>query len=418
MSLTTIAPTDAALRTSLDTTLRERVRSEGLDPQRDTAALRRLATRVVREHDERSLTGVVAPVADPDAVVESLVADLAGFGPLQPYLDDPEVEEIWINDPSRVFIARAGRHELTPVVLTRAQVAELVERMLKSSGRRVDVSSPFVDAMLPGGHRLHVVLEGISKGFSAVNIRKFVVRAARLTDLVERGTLTPQAADFLDASVVAGLNIVVCGATQAGKTTLLNTLAAAIPGGQRVVSAEEVFELDFRHADWVAMQTRQSGLEGTGEIVLRDLVKEALRMRPSRIIVGEVRAAECLDLLLALNAGLPGMTTLHANSAREALTKMCTLPLLAGENIAAKFVVPTVASSVDLVVFVDLDRHGRRRVSEIVSVSGRVEGDTIETQPLFVRRGDELVRSAGEPPRPERFERAGIDLARVSGGVD
>ena len=293
-----------------------------------------------------------------------------------------------------------------------------MERMLKSSGRRVDVSSPFVDAMLPGGHRLHVVLEGISKGFSAVNIRKFVVRAARLTDLVERGTLTPQAADFLDASVVAGLNIVVCGATQAGKTTLLNTLAAAIPGGQRVVSAEEVFELDFRHADWVAMQTRQSGLEGTGEIVLRDLVKEALRMRPSRIIVGEVRAAECLDLLLALNAGLPGMATLHANSAREALTKMCTLPLLAGENIAAKFVVPTVASSVDLVVFVDLDRHGRRRVSEIVSVPGRVEGDTIETQPLFVRRGEELVRIAGEPPRPERFERAGIDLARVSGGVD
>lgn len=141
-------------------------------------------------------------------------------------------------------------------------------------------------------------------------------------------------------------------------------------------------------------------------------------MRPSRIIVGEVRAAECLDLLLALNAGLPGMATLHANSAREALTKMCTLPLLAGENIAAKFVVPTVASSVDLVVFVDLDRHGRRRVGEIVSVPGRVEADTIEAQPLFVRRGEELVRISGEPPRPERFERAGIDLARVSGGVD
>jgi pilus assembly protein CpaF len=413
MSLMT--STDEAIRPDLDAALRERVRHEGLDPQRDVTSVRRLAARVVREHDERSLTGAVLPVADPDAVVESLVADLAGFGPLQPYLDDPGVEEIWINEPSRVFVAREGRHELTPVVLTKVQVAELVERMLKSSGRRIDVSQPFVDAMLPGGHRLHVVLEGISRGFSAVNIRKFIVRAARLDDLVAMGSMTPDAARFLRACVIAGLNIVVTGATQAGKTTMLNTLAAAIPGGQRVVSAEEVFELDFRHADWVAMQTRQSGLEGTGQVVLRDLVKEALRMRPSRIIVGEVRAAECLDLLLALNAGLPGMATLHANSAREALTKMCTLPLLAGENISSRFVVPTVASSVDMVVHLDLDAHGRRTVVEVVSVPGRVEGDVIETEPIFVRRGDELVRAGGAPPRPERFDRAGIDPTDVLG---
>lgn len=413
MSLSTA--TDDAIRPDLDAALRERVRREGLDPQRDVGAVRRLATRVVREHDERSLTGSVLPVADVDAVVETLVADLAGFGPLQTYLDDPEVEEIWINDPSRVFVARGGRHELTPVVLTKAQVAELVERMLKSSGRRIDVSRPFVDAMLPGGHRLHVVLEGITRGFSAVNIRKYVVRAARLDDLVAMGSMTTEAARFLRACVIAGLNIVVTGATQAGKTTMLNTLAAAIPGGQRVVSAEEVFELDFRHADWVAMQTRQSGLEGTGEVVLRDLVKESLRMRPSRIIVGEVRAAECLDLLLALNAGLPGMATLHANSAREALTKMCTLPLLAGENISARFVVPTVASSVDLVVHLDLDVNGRRRVAEIVSVPGRVEGDVIESEPIFVRRGDDLVRASGAVPRPERFRRAGIDPADLVG---
>jgi pilus assembly protein CpaF len=413
MSLMT--STDEAIRPDLDAALRERVRHEGLDPQRDVTSVRRLAARVVREHDERSLTGAVLPVADPDAVVQSLVADLAGFGPLQPYLDDPGVEEIWINEPSRVFVAREGRHELTPVVLTKVQVAELVERMLKSSGRRIDVSQPFVDAMLPGGHRLHVVLEGISRGFSAVNIRKFIVRAARLDDLVAMGSMTPDAARFLRACVIAGLNIVVTGATQAGKTTMLNTLAAAIPGGQRVVSAEEVFELDFRHADWVAMQTRQSGLEGTGQVVLRDLVKEALRMRPSRIIVGEVRAAECLDLLLALNAGLPGMATLHANSAREALTKMCTLPLLAGENISSRFVVPTVASSVDMVVHLDLDAHGRRTVVEVVSVPGRVEGDVIETEPIFVRRGDELVRAGGAPPRPERFDRAGIDPTDVLG---
>lgn len=205
--------------------------------------------------------------------------------------------------------------------------------------------------------------------------------------------------------------------TQAGKTTMLNCLAAAIPGGDRVVSAEEVFELRFPHPDWVPMQTRQAGLEGTGEVRLRDLVKEALRMRPSRVIVGEVRAEECLDLLLALNAGLPGMCTIHANSAREALVKMCTLPLLAGENISARFVVPTVASSVDLVVHLGIDTHGTRRVNEIVAVPGRVESDVIETEPVFDTVDGDLVRVGGMPPRPERYERVGVDLRRLLGSA-
>ena len=224
-----------------------------------------------------------------------------------------------------------------------------------------------------------------------------------------------RAAAFLTASVRAGLNILVAGGTQAGKTTMLNCLAAAIPGGERVVSTEEVFELRFPHPDWVPLQTRQAGLEGTGEITLGDLVKESLRMRPSRLIVGEVRAEEAMHLLLALNAGLPGMCTIHANSAREALVKVCTLPLLAGENISARFVVPTVASSVDLVVHLGLGHDGRRTVQEVVAVPGRVEGDVIETEPIFLRRGDDLVRAGGMPPRPERFERAGIDLNRILG---
>lgn len=400
----------------LDQHVRELVRREAVDPQRDAAVVRRIAEGVVRAHDDRSLTGQVAPVPDVESMVGELVARVSGFGPLQPFLDDPAVEEVWINDPSRVFIARDGRHELTNLVLTAAQVQELVERMLKSSGRRIDLSQPFVDAMLPEGHRLHVVLEGISHGFSAVNIRKFVLRAARLRDLVELGSMTAPAAAFLEASVRAGLNILVAGGTQAGKTTALNCLAAAIPGGERVVSAEEVFELRFPHPDWVALQTRQSGLEGTGEIRLRQLVKESLRMRPSRIIVGEVRAEECLDLLLALNAGLPGMCTIHANSAREALVKMCTLPLLAGENISARFVVPTVASSVDLVVHLGIDEHGVRRLNEVVAVPGRVEADVIETETIFERRGGELRFTGGRPPHPERYERAGVDLHRILAG--
>jgi pilus assembly protein CpaF len=277
------------------------------------------------------------------------------------------------------------------------------------------VSRPFVDAMLPEGHRLHVVLEGISRGWTAVNIRKFVLSAVRLHDLVELGSLTPPAASFLEASVRAGLNILVAGGTQTGKTTMLNCLAAAIPGGERVISAEEVFELRFPHPDWVAMQTRQAGLEGTGEIRLRDLVKESLRMRPSRILVGEVRAEECLDLLLALNAGVPGMCTLHANSAREALVKMCTLPLLAGENVSARFVLPTVAASVDLVVHLGLDQHGVRRVNEIAGVPGRVENDVIEVEPVFERRSGELCRAGGMPPRLANFERLGIDVLSLIG---
>jgi pilus assembly protein CpaF len=158
----------------LDADLRAAVRAEGVDPQRDVSVVRRLAADVVADHDQRSLTGVVRPVDDPEGTVEELVARLSGFGAIQRYLDDPTVEEVWINDPSRVFVARGGRHELTPTILSTEQVQELVERMLKSSGRRIDVSQPFVDAMLPQGHRLHVVLEGISRGFSAVNIRKLV----------------------------------------------------------------------------------------------------------------------------------------------------------------------------------------------------------------------------------------------------
>jgi pilus assembly protein CpaF len=265
--------------------------------------------------------------------------------------------------------------------------------------------------MLPDGSRLHVVIPDITRESWAVNIRKFVLRAHSLDELVQLHTLSASAGRFLEAAVVAGLNIIVAGGTQAGKTTLLNCLTAAIPGRERVITCEEVFELQVPLPDVVAMQTRQPNLEGTGEVRLRRLVKEALRMRPDRMIVGEVRQEECLDLLIALNSGLPGMCTIHANSAREAVTKLCTLPLLAGENVTHQFVVPTVASCVDLVVHTTRDLAGHRRVREVVAVPGRVEGDVVETADIFVTRDDRLVRADGWPPHAERFARAGIDLA-------
>ncbi len=410
-----VLPAAATALDHVDAEVRELVRRQGLDPAVDPGPVRALAREVVADYAERSASSSLPPLADPEGVLRDVLDRVAGFGPLQRWFDDPEVEEIWVNEPGRVFVARRGRSELTTTVLGAGQLADLVERMLRTSGRRVDMSTPFVDATLPDGSRLHVVIPDITRRHMAVNIRKFVLQAHSLDELVALGTLTPQVARFLEGAVAAGLNILVSGGTQAGKTTLLNCLCAAIPARERVITAEEVFELRVPLPDVVSMQTRQANLEGAGEIPLRRLVKEALRMRPSRLVVGEVRQEECLDLLIALNSGLPGMCTLHANSAREAVVKMCTLPLLAGENIGHAFVVPTVASSVDLVVHVGTDASGHRRVREVVALPGRAEGAVIETADVFTTREGRLVRAEGYPPHPERFAAAGFDLPALLG---
>ena len=395
---------------TVEAEVRELVRRRGIDPLVDSVAVRRLVDEVVAEYDERSFASTLPPLVDPSQAAQSVFDAVAGFGPLQRYLDDPGVEEIWINEPGRVFIARRGQSELTTTILNDGQVRDLVEKMLKTTGRRVDLSTPFVDAMLPDGSRLHVVIPDITRKHWSVNIRKFVLTANSMDELVQLGSVTKQAARFLEASVAAGLNVIVAGGTQAGKKTLLNCLASSIPGRERVVTCEEVFELRLPLPDVVAMQTRQPNLEGTGEIRLRRLVKEALRMRPDRIIVGEVRQEECLDLLISLNSGLPGMCSIHANSAREAIVKMCTLPLLAGENVSHAFVVPTVASCVDLVVHIGKDAAGHRRVREIVAVPGRIEGDVVETADIFTSRAGRLVRADGYPPHVERYGWIGGDL--------
>lgn len=285
--------------------VRELIRVRGLDPARQAGEVRRLVDAAVQDYDDRSLLGSLPALGHLERAAKQVFDSVAGYGALQPLLDDPSVEEVWINSPGEVYVARDGRSELTALNLTTEQIRDLVERMLKSSGRRLDLSSPFVDAALPDGSRLHVVIPDVTRRHWAVNIRKFIVRATRLEHLVELGTLTPQAAKFLSAAVAGGLNILVSGATQAGKTTLLNCLAASIGARERVVTVEEIFELQLPLRDVVGLQCRQPNLEGTGEIPLRRLVKEALRMRPDRLIVGEVREAESLDMLIALNSGLP-----------------------------------------------------------------------------------------------------------------
>jgi len=333
------------------------------------------------------------------------------FGAIAPFMSDPTIEEIWINSPERIFIARAGKSELTNLLLTSEDVRNIVERALMWSGRRLDLSHPFVDARLPDGSRLHVAIPEITAQHWAVNIRKHLMRNLGIDDLVERGVMTPFIATSLKNSVRAGLNILVSGGTQSGKTTMLNALAGAIPRTERVVTIEEVFELSPQLPDVVALQTRSANLQGEGEIPLRRLIKESLRMRPSRIIVGEVREAEALDLLIALNSGLPGMGTLHANSPRDAIIKLQTLPLLAGENISHKFIAPTVASAFDLIVHVTLDHNGMRRINEISALTGRYENDRAEIETLWGWNGRDYDRGIGTLPHPDKFAAMGAPLS-------
>ncbi len=317
------------------------------------------------------------------------------YGPLFPFISDPSIEEIWINAPERVFIARNGRSELTNLLLTADEVRNLIERALMWGGRRLDLSQPFVDARLPDGSRLHVAIPEITSQHWAVNIRKHIMKHSQLDDLAEIGVMSVEISRFLKEKVSEGKNVLVSGGTQAGKTTLLNALVSAIPSNERVITIEEVFELKPLLPDVVAMQTRGSNIQGEGEIELRRLIKEALRMRPSRIVVGEVREAEALDLLIALNSGLPGMGTIHANSARDAIMKLQTLPLLAGENISQKFIAPTVAAAINLIVHISLSSKGVRRVQEISQLTGRIENDRVEIATLYKWNGDDYEKGLG-----------------------
>lgn len=311
-------------------------------------------------------------------------ARVAGFGALQPLLDDPEIEEVWVNRPNEVFVATAGGHQRIDLELSADDLAALVEKMLRASGRRLDRSTPFVDASLPDGSRLHVIIPSLTRDHWSVNIRKFGGAILTLDDLRQIGSLTGAQHEVLRAAMSGGKNVLVSGATQAGKTTLLCAMLAELTrpefeGQERLVSVEETFEIRSSLTDWVALQARQPNLEGIGEVSLRRLIVEALRMRPTRLVVGEVRQAEALDLLIALNSGLPGLCTIHANSGEDAVQKLATLPLLAGGNISRDFVVPTIASCVDFVVHCSQVSPGVRKVKEVRSVSLNEAGGGLVT---------------------------------------
>ncbi len=332
----------------------------------------------VRRENERSLRDPVA-----HEVSESEVSQrISGFGPLQPLLDDPSIEEIWINEPTAVFVARSGRHERIATDLTVDELRTLVERMLRHSGRRIDISQPFVDASLPDGSRLHVVIPPITREHWSINIRKFSRSVRTLDDLVARSTVTPDAGELLSNAVRRGHTVLVSGATQAGKTTMVCALLDELESAERIVTVEETFEIASTHIDVVGMQCRGASLDGVGEVTLRRLVKEALRMRPTRLVVGEVRGDEALDLLVALNSGIPGLCTIHANSAADAVRKLVTLCQLAG-GVSEVFVASTIVATIDLVVHCQMNSDGLRRVVEISRPASISPAADIEMESLW-----------------------------------
>ncbi len=299
---------------------------------------------------------------------ELAMRKLTGFGVLQPYMDNPSIEEIWINRPDELHYFGAEGYRKVVLDLPASEIRSICFRLLAHSKRRIDRLTPFVDAAISDGSRLHIVIPEITQQHWAINIRKFPKANISLSDLYELGTIDQSQLERLQLAMAQGESILIAGATQAGKTTLLSALLKELRNDQRLVSCEDTFEIAIEHPDWVAMQTRPKDMEGSHEINLRDLVKQALRMRPARLAIGEVRGAEALDMLVALNSGIPGLCTIHANSARAALQKLLTLPLLAGENITEAFLKPTVAGAFQLVAFCHRDDQGNRRVRELLEV--------------------------------------------------
>jgi len=389
--------------------------SLGRDPAHADRGRVVIAEVVDAEQRRRATLGAPG-LPDPGMLGRRIFDELFGFGPLQPLLDDPATEEIILNGPSRVFVIRDGRKQLAEVVLTSDdQLLQLVRRAIGPLGRRIDEASPMVDTRLLDGSRLNAVIAPLTSGSPHVTIRKFLLRARTLEDLVALETVTPEAAAFLDAAVRGGLNLLISGGTGSGKTTCLNALGGCVAGlDERVITIEETAELQLESVlpDCVALEARFPNMEGAGAIAIRALVKNALRMRPTRIVVGEVRGPEALDMLTAMNSGHDGsMCTIHANGPREALGKLRTYALMAEEALPAQAVTEMIAEAVHLVVHLRQDPISRQRyVSDVYEVTG-LEGDTIAGSALFHREHGRLRWTGIRPRRADALARAGYTAA-------
>ncbi|HZM19487.1 MAG TPA: CpaF family protein [Gaiellaceae bacterium] len=380
--------------------VRSRVESEIRD---------QLAQETGLSHDDRERLG--AEIAD----------DIFGYGPLERLLADPSVSEIMVNGPKDIWIERAGRLSQTPLTFTDAShLRRIITKMVGQIGRRIDESSPLVDARLPDGSRVNAIIPPLSLSGPLLTIRKFAQNRFALSELIEIGSLSKESAEFLENCIRAQLNILVSGGTGTGKTTFLNALSASIPDSDRIVTIEDAAELQLAQRHVIRLESRPKNIEGEGEITIRDLVRNALRMRPDRIIVGEVRGAEALDMLQAMNTGHEGsLSTVHANSPRDALNRLETMVLMAGYELPLRAIRSHVSSALELVIQLDRLDDGSRRIVEISEVQ-RMEGEVITLQKLFefkIEHFDSERRIVGRlhptglrPGFLGKFERHGIDL--------
>lgn len=333
------------------------------------------------------------PQAVRDQVFKEIIDDILGYGPLQPLLDNPEISEIMVNGKDNVFVEKQGILTKSDVTFdSDEQILRIIDRIILPLGRRVDPDTPTVDARLPDGSRVNAVVPPVAIDGPSITIRKFDKNRMEMPQLIEKGSLTQNMATFIEACVVSKLNIIVSGGTGSGKTTLLNAISKYIPDGNRIVTIEDSAELKLQQPHVVRMETKPANIDGKHAVSIRDLVRNALRMRPDRIVVGEVRSGECLDMLQAMNTGHDGsLTTLHANSPRDAISRMETMTLMAGMDLPLKVVREQIASAIDLIIQLSRLKDGSRRVTYITEVSG-MEGETVVMTDIF------------------KFEQSGIDL--------
>ncbi|NLJ24053.1 MAG: CpaF family protein [Firmicutes bacterium] len=380
---------------------------------------------------ERKLTEIVGEIIDEEAphltgterqrITTDIIDEVMGFGPITPLLTDPSISEVMVNGPKQVYVERSGRIEITDVAFRDdAHVMHIIEKIVAPLGRRIDESMPMVDARLPDGSRVNAIIPPLSLNGPVITIRKFAADPLTVEDLISFGTMTPDVAEFLQACVQVRLNIVVSGGTGSGKTTLLNVLSSFIPPDERIVTIEDAAELQLRQDHVVSLESRPPNIEGKGAIAIRDLVRNALRMRPDRIVVGEVRGGEALDMLQAMNTGHDGsLTTGHANTPRDMLARLETMVLMAGMELPVRAIREQISSAIDLIVQTSRLRDGSRKIMQVTEVQG-MEGEIITLQDIFLfeQQGvDEAGKLYGHfhatgirPRFMDRLEAAGVRL--------
>ena len=342
--------------------------------------------QIIRKHltDVYAQTRVNLPDDMRKHLFDEIVDEFTGFGPIQPLLDDPDVSEVMVNGPNKVFIEKGGRLTKSGVTFDDDDhVMRIIDRIILPLGRRVDADSPTVDARLPDGSRVNAVIRPVSIDGPCITIRKFKKDKLKVEDLIKFGSLTQNMGEFLRACVHAHLNIVVSGGTGSGKTTLLNVLSSFIPEHDRIVTIEDAAELQLQQDHVLRLETKVANIDGKGAVTIRDLVKNSLRMRPDRIVVGECRGGETLDMLQAMNTGHDGsLTTLHANSPRDSISRMETMVLMAGMDLPLKVVRQQISSAIDLIVQQTRLKDGSRKVTAITEVAG-MEGETVVLTDVF-----------------------------------